>query len=97
MPGLVRLASLLGTQTSSPLARVLTRVILISLSGATPSRSLPHIRTRSGPATVREGELAACPAQATETKWPVLCSRGNSYLGGEETDQCQTNLPGLQQ
>src|SRR5436190_21855929 len=87
MSRLVRLASLLGTQTLSPLARVLTRVILISLSGAKLSRLPPRNRTPRESLRQMKSEALQLARPSGETKCPVLCSRGKISLGGEHADQ----------
>ena len=81
MSGSLRLASFLGTQLLSPLARVLDALIQISLRGATPpleAAPLRHVTSRT-PRLMIQRDV---PVQPLETKWPVLGSTPEPLLWG---------------
>src|SRR4051812_38343497 len=94
MSGLVRLALLLGTQTSSPLARVLTRVIQISVSDATSSRPSPRNRTHGRACRYEKMSFAALPGPSRKPNARCFVPEAIHILGGNETDQGHRTFQG---
>src|SRR5207253_2317617 len=93
----VRLGSLLGTQPLVPLARVQSRVfpnLVLRRNGL--DRQCPITEYMSSRPAARVDQALQL-AGTTETKSPVLCSSGRSYLWGWQGARDRTVLPGLQQ